>query len=131
MTAMTAQGLRMQTMTFQRDLTIPSAAEFVVMYPQYRAALDAEQALFDLITTEDNVLGMLVVTERTSLPAVSAVASAVTAYCQANGELSPFRKQFSGAVTCCVMKANGFEKTHRKRAVAAEGWSVGEVYKRS
>lgn len=111
-----------------RSFFVPSASDFVAMYPQYSAAHAAEAALFALLTEPEHVLAMLIVTERTGLPAVSAVAAAVTDHCERTGGLTPFRKQFAGAVTCCVMLANHFKRTNRKRAVATVGWSVGEVY---
>ena len=118
----------MQTLTATRAISVPSAADFVAMYPQYSAAHFAEAALFALLTEPEHILAMLIVTERTGLPAVSAVAPAVSDHCERTGGLTPFRKQFAGAVTCCVMLANRFQRTNRKRAVATEGWAVGEVY---
>ena len=118
----------MITVTFSREIIVPSVTDFVAMYPQYSAAMNSEGSLFDLVVSAEHILAMVVLTERTNLPAVSAVAPIVTAHCSTRGGLTRFRKQFSGAVTSCVMQANGFAKTHRKRAVSAEGWSKGEVY---
>ena len=126
--AVSTKGFRLHLSVSSRSFLVPSAADFVAMYPQYSAAHSAEAALFALLTEPEHILAMLIVTERTGLPAVSAVAPAVSDHCERTGGLTPFRKQFAGAVTCCVMLANRFKRTNRKRAVATEGWAVGEVY---
>ncbi len=116
------------TVPFEIQLNIPSASDFVAGYPQYKAALSTEAWLFELLTQPEVIVAMFVLTDRTSLPAVSAAARAINSAAAQNGGLTRFKKQFSGAVTCCIMERNGYTKTGKKRSVGVKEWSVGEVY---
>ncbi len=33
-----------------------------------------------------------------------------------------------GAIVCCIVEANGFERTGKKRSIPVDGYSRGEVY---
>lgn len=108
---------------------LPTVDEFLGRYPHYASVKATESFLWDLIVIGENVVAAQVAT-RLGLPAVTAVADAVSAACSSRRrELSGYVKQMSGAIICSLMMANEHDTTGTKRAVGCLGWGKGEMYR--
>jgi hypothetical protein len=85
------------------------------------------EALFSRIM-QPTVLQLAQSAAEFGLPSVLAIAIEL-----ADGQdpLSPFERQFCGAVVCVLMEANGYQKTGKKRSVPHRLFTTGEVYTRS
>lgn len=121
----------MRTETYRLPVRLPSREDFLAMFPHYTAVLDAERWLFELIVTPENFVRAAAVTDTLTLPAVSAVAADISAAAPRHGGLTSFRKQLAGAIVCSLMESNGLMRTGVKRYIPQEGWSRGELYRRS
>jgi hypothetical protein len=117
---------------FSQIVNVPTADELAENYPHYRPfALGDGKQLFDLLTAPAQHLKARIATEDFGLPAVAGVARDCELLCEVTGsELTPFVKQFIGAVVCVSMQHNGFEKTGTKRAIPHRSFNKGEFYTR-
>jgi hypothetical protein len=63
------------------------------------------------------------------LPAVTGIAEISIQEVKRTGrKLTPFDKQFIGGVICCLMEANDYQKTGKKKAITHKAFSKGEFY---
>lgn len=109
------------------DVVLPTPAEFAYRFPQYGPRAHGEgRPYFDLVMNTETFVAASVLTRIVQAPAVTAVAASALEL--AGGEITGTDKQFVGALMCCLMEHNGFEKTHRKGSVPHPAWNRGEVY---
>lgn len=111
--------------------TIPSKEDFFSkkQYKIFNNVMKDQTGinLFDAIMTPESFLRCKIVTEF-DLPAVAAVAEKCKEIVE-NLKEELQLKQFIGAVVCCLMEANGYEKTNKKKAIPHDAFSKGEFYK--
>ena len=121
----------MQSQSFQLSVNLPSVEDFADRYKQYgQFARGDGQFLFTLLVSPTSFVKAQVATIDLSLPAVAGVAkiSYEAVQVQTGIEWSGFIKQFIGAVICCLMEANGFKKTGKKKAIPYHAFTKGELY---
>ena len=110
--------------TAHLPVNVPSLAEVGTRFPQYRAIVREDgRALYDLLTEPLNVV-RVVLAANAGLAAVTGVAEIARAPA---AELSSGNR-LVGALVACIVEANEFQKTGRKRSIPAQGYSRGEVY---
>ena len=115
---------------FLLNVNIPDLDEFRQRFPQYGSFARGDGSmLFDLIMSPHSYIRAMIASEL-GLPAVAGVADFCVQIIERNSTLllSGHVKQFIGAVTCCLMEANGFRKTGTKRSIPHTGFTKGEFY---
>jgi hypothetical protein len=119
----------MTTIVFSFSASIPSVEEFGTRFPQYKPyALGEGETLFKLLMRPESLNSAIEAT-KLGLPAVAGVAEiSVQEVKRVGRSLSAFDKQFIGGVVCCLMEANGYQKTGTKRAIPHKDFSKGEFY---
>jgi hypothetical protein len=102
--------------------------EFLKSYPIYKTLLSSAQGkvYFKALNTFDFFLAASVITEHLGLPAVTAA----NYFIKKDMTGKNFEKQFLGALTCCIMEKNAYEKTDIKKSVPHKGYTKGEVYRK-
>jgi hypothetical protein len=117
----------MRSMEIKATVQIPSTDDFAGRFPQYGPrARNEGTGLFDLVMRPEVFIAAAVLTEKLSLPGVTAVAAEA---CELVGAgFSGTDRQFLGALICSLMETNDYQKTGKKRAVPHHAWSRGEVY---
>ncbi len=114
----------MATRTAQFKVNIPSLTDVGERFPQYAGIVREDgRDLYELLTEPRNVVRALLKAQEGAAP-VEGVARA--AYEPASKLSSGNR--LVGAIVCCIVEANGFEKTGKKRSIPVDGYSRGEVY---
>lgn len=121
----------MQVQPFNLLVNLPSVDDFAAHYKQYGQFARGEgHFLYTLLISPASFVRAQVATVDLDLPAVAGVAKlchqAVQA--QTDVEWSGYVKQFIGAVVCCLMEANGFQKTGVKKAIPYHAFTKGEMY---
>ena len=124
--------MRIQNYTVR--VSVPTLDEFAEHYPRYGGLARGDgRFVFDLVMTPETFVAARTVTEALGLPAVSAIAKeCYRLYDKRAGQISAewnTIKQFTGAVICTLMEANGYKKTGRKLSVSVKHWNRGEFYK--
>lgn len=118
---------------FKHTVNVPTVDELSHSYPHYKPFAEGEgKRLFELLTAPLQHLKARFATEDLGLPAVAGVANDCELYCNESGtQMTPFVKQFIGAVVCVSMERNGFKKTGIKRSIPHKAFNKGEFYERS
>lgn len=122
----------MQVQSFELPVNLPSVDEFAAHYKQYgRFARGDGQFLFTLLVSPASYVRARVATADLNLPAVAGIAEMCyqAVQVQTSVEWSGFVKQFIGAIVCCLMEANGFQKTGTKKAIPHHAFTKGEMYR--
>ena len=119
----------MRTVKIEYEVVIMSEDEFGKRFPQYKGyALGDGKTLFEQVMAPESYVAAAIAT-KIGLPAVAGVADEAVDECHRLGrEISPFDKQFVGAVICALMESNGFHKTGKKKAIPHKAFSKGEFY---
>jgi hypothetical protein len=119
----------MTTIVFSFSANIPSLDEFGARFPQYRPyAVGEGDTLFELLMRPESLNSAIEAT-KLGLPAVAGIAEISVQEVRRLGRtLTPFDRQFIGGVVCCLMEANGFQKTGTKKAIPHKSFSKGEFY---
>ena len=113
---------------YSEKIMCPTLKDFADSYPQYAPfAKNEGKNLFELLVSPKVIIKAKMASEF-EFPAVFGVANICCKHLKAE-ILDSFTKQFIGAVVCCTMEANGYEKTGQKRSVKHPSFSKGEFYK--
>lgn len=128
MSALRFPGGSMPKIVYRRDVRLPTIEEFVAKYPNYASVRTSGRPIFETIVKVENFVSAETVTNLLGMPAVTAVADALTQQVRPR-KLTGFEKQMAGAIMCVLMEQNGYAKTGRKGAVSRPNWSRGELYK--
>lgn len=120
----------MKTKIYSKEIQIPELKEFEVSYPQFSdLALHECRFLFDIVMQPETFIQAMVLTEH-GMPAVTSIAE--VCFDQAKkrkGFIFTGRvKQFIGAMIASLMKANGYNKTGRKKSIIHHAYTRGEFY---
>ena len=118
----------MQKRTITLTVNIPSTSDFCAAYPQYKNVVKGGwgKELFGIIMRPESYVKTVCATVDLHLPGVAGVAEDCAHVLTPVGK--GVRNQFCGAVVCCLMEANSFQKTGTKKAVPHKAFSKGEVY---
>lgn len=124
-------GFTMGTKQFKCEVACPTVEDFAKLYPQYAPfAMTDGRELFDLIIQPENFVRMSTVSDL-GHAALYGVATPCSELAKAqNKPLTSYTKQFIGAVVCCLMEFNNYQKTGRKKAVNHPDFTKGEIYSR-
>jgi hypothetical protein len=120
----------MKAKPFTKILHIPEIKDFEATYPQFAGLARGEgKFLFEIVMRPSTVIQAMVLTEY-GMPAVTSVAE--VCYNEAKrrrGFMFTGRvKQFVGAMIALLMKANGYNKTGRKKSIIHRAYTRGEFY---
>lgn len=125
----------METESRETTPNIPSLDDFAQRYPHYGPlARDDGRYLFDLVMSPSSYHSARNATLEEGRPAVAGVARICCEAIDQRPELTDRRdymKQYTGALVCALMEANGFGRTGQKRAVPNSCFTVGEFYELS
>lgn len=121
----------MNIRVYSKRVYCPDIVDFAKCYPQYAHFANGDgRTYFDLLTSPDSFIGAAVASEL-GLSAISGVAEACQACAkQYNQKLDSYTKQFIGAVICCIMEANGYQKTGKKKSINHPDFTKGEFYRK-
>jgi hypothetical protein len=114
-------------------VAIPSVDEFARKYRNYGPLARGDgRFLFDLLMSPDAYNRASVATLELELPAVAGIAKMCyqAVEKQQTIEWNDNVKRFIGAVVCCLMEANGYQKTGMKKAIPHHAFTKGEFYRR-
>ena len=120
----------MKTKMYSKKINIPELKEFAVAYPQFAGLARGEgKFLFDIVMKPETFIQAMVLTEY-GMPAVTSVAEVCfnEAKKKRSFEFTGRVKQFIGAMVALLMKANGYNKTGRKKSIIHRAYTRGEFY---
>ncbi len=118
--------------SFNVSINIPEIADFEKKYPQYGPFVKENKKItFNIVMKPINFLRCQIATEL-NLPAVAGVADVCFKEVskQKDIQFNGFFKQLIGALVCCLMEANGFEKTGKKKSIPHSAFTKGEFYQK-
>ena len=122
----------MQTQSYTIQVNVPSVEEFAAKYKQYGPLARGPANFLEVLVSPESYVRAECAT-LLGHPAISGPAEmayqAVTN--QDAVEWKDNLKRFCGAVICCLMEANGYQKTNEKRSVRHHAFTKGEFYRRS
>ena len=121
----------MQTQSYTIQVNVPSVDEFSAKYKQYGPlAQGPANFLFEVLVSPESFVRAKMAT-LLGHPAIDGPAElAYQAVANQNVvEWNGTLKQFCGAVICCLMEANGYQKTGEKKSVRHHAFTKGEFYK--
>lgn len=114
------------------EAMVPEVDDFIERYPQYRNVVENNgRQLFYLVMSPHSFYRAKWATEQ-GLPAVLGVAQIcfdALALSKGEGCIDNLTKQFIGAMVCCLMEANGYQKDGRK-SVPHHAFVKGTVYQK-
>ena len=112
------------------EAQIPDLRDFEERFPQYGPfARNEGNFIFNTIMSPFSFFRARIATEM-NLPAVSGIAE-LCFHATAQQNIVPFNgflKQYIGALVCCLMEANGYSKTGKKKAIPHNAFTKGEFY---
>lgn len=120
----------MQKQSITLEAQIPDLSDFEERFPQYGPfARNDGNFIFNTIMNPLSFFRARFATEM-NLPAVSGVAEhCFHATTQQNIiNFDSFLKQYIGALVCCLMEANGYSKTGKKKSIPHHAFTKGEFY---
>ena len=123
----------MQTQNYILRVNVPSVEEFSAKYKQYGPlARGPANFLFNVLVSPESFIRGECAT-LLGHPAIDGPAEAAfQAVANQNVvEWNDNLKRFCGAVVCCLMEANGYQKTGEKKSARHHAFTKGEFYRQS
>ena len=120
----------MKTKDYSKKIHIPELKDFTANYPQFAGlAKDEGKFLFDIVMKPETFIQAMVLTDY-GMPAVTSVAEVCfnEAKKRSGFKFTGRVKQFIGAMISSLMKANGYNKTGRKKSIIHRAYTRGEFY---
>jgi hypothetical protein len=124
------KGAIMKTKIYSKVIQIPELKEFSITYPQFAGLAKGEgKFLFEIVMRPATFIQAMILTEY-GMPAVTSVAEVCfnEAKKRKGFNFSGRVKQFIGAMVASLMKANGYNKTGRKKSIIHRAYTRGEFY---
>ena len=123
----------MPTQSYTLQVNVPTVEEFSAKYKQYGPlAKGPANFLFELLVSPESFVRAKMATEL-GHPAIYGVAEMAFREVEKKDDIlwNDNLKRFCGAVTCCLLEANGYQKTGEKRSVRHHAFKKGEFFTKS
>ena len=125
----------MKTEKYIKTVQSPELIDFKDRFRRYAPySQSAGSSLFAAVMTPESFISA---EEATFLnrPAVAGIVRFVDRLLPPDGKGRDYAKQYVGALVCCLMEANDYEKVQtkgkdKKTAVGVQGFTVGQAYKK-